>query len=76
MLLQLPGLFRDLSNMFVAHPLRVVHRFAGLVLAVPPAPLIGTGFLLHPRPGWDEAYDGLAVTRPSRNPNGHPSSTP
>ena len=38
MLLQLPGLFCDLSNMFVALPLRAVHRLAGLVLAVYAAP--------------------------------------
>ena len=35
MLLQLPGLFCDLSNMFVTHSTRAAHRLAGLVLVLP-----------------------------------------
>lgn len=68
MLLQLPGLFCDLSNMYVAHRLRAAHRIAGLVLAVPLVLWIGTGLLFHVKPGWDEAYESLAPPSPGPLP--------
>lgn len=68
MLLQLPGLFCDLSNMFVAQPLKTAHRLAGLVLAVPLILWIGTGLLFHMKPGWDETYESLAVPPPGPLP--------
>jgi|GEM_PF-499386 len=68
MLLQLPGLFCDLSNMFVAQPLRAAHRLAGLVLVVPLVLWIGTGLLFHVKPGWDEAYESLAAPPPGPLP--------
>jgi hypothetical protein len=68
MLLQLPVLFCDLSNMFVAQPLRAAHRLAGLVLVVPLVLWIGTGLLFHVKPGWDEAYESLAAPLPGPLP--------
>lgn len=54
--------------MFVAHPARGVHRLAGLALAVPLVLWIGTGLLFHVKPGWDEAYEALAVPPPGPLP--------
>jgi hypothetical protein len=68
MLLQLPGLFCDLSNMFVALASRAAHRLAGLALTVPLALWIGTGLRFHLKPGWDEAYEGLAAPPPGPLP--------
>lgn len=54
--------------MFVAQPVRAIHRLAGLALAVPLALWIGTGLLFHLKPGWDEAYEGLAAPPPGLLP--------
>lgn len=54
--------------MFVAQPLRAVHRLAGLVLVVPLVLWIGTGLLFHVKPGWDEAYESLAAPVPGPLP--------
>lgn len=54
--------------MFVAQPLRVAHRLAGLVLVVPLVLWIGTGLLFHVKPGWDEAYESLAAPSPGPLP--------
>ena len=54
--------------MFVARPCRAAHRLAGLSLSVPLALWIGTGLLFHLKPGWDEAYEGLAAPPPGPLP--------
>jgi hypothetical protein len=68
MLLQLPGLFCDLSNMFVAQPPRAAHRVAGLALVVPLVLWTVTGLLFHVKPGWNEAYESLAAPPPGPLP--------
>lgn len=67
-LLQLPGLFCDLSNMFVALTARALHRLAGLLLLLPLVLWIGTGLLFHVKPGWDEAYEALSTPPPGPLP--------
>ena len=54
--------------MFVAHPTRAAHRLAGIALALPLVLWIGTGLLFHVKPGWDEAYEALAVPPPGPLP--------
>jgi hypothetical protein len=71
MLLQLPGLFCDLSNMYVAQSPRATHRIAGLALVVPLVLWIVTGFLFHVKPGWNEAYESLAAPPPGPLPWEH-----
>ena len=43
--------------MNVAIPARAIHRIAGAGLVLPLVLWIGTGFLFHVKPGWDEAYE-------------------
>ncbi len=54
--------------MFVSQFYRAAHRLAGLVLVVPLVLWMGTGLLFHVKPGWDEAYESLAVPPPGPLP--------
>ncbi|MFN7988146.1 MAG: PepSY domain-containing protein [Thermoanaerobaculia bacterium] len=51
-----------------AFPARAVHRLSGLLLLLPIVLWIGTGLLFHLKPGWDEAYEALAVPPPGPLP--------
>lgn len=68
MLLQPGPFFSDISDMFDARRVRLVHRAAGLALLLPLVLWIATGLLFHVKPGWDEAYEPLAAPSPGPLP--------